>query len=95
MPNDAKYISAGKTLRCAGLQPSDYYLFKSLREYFDFDMRQLLTLGDRWIYAGMHDPKMLAMIQQLAVAVKQADLDVNDNIIYEPIAAIVRQQSRR
>ncbi len=91
----SKYESAGRTLRCAGLQPGDYYLFKTIRAYFAYDMRQVLTLGLRWLYAGMHDPAMAKMIEQLAIEVKQADLDVNDNAHYDDIGTLPKQGVRR
>ena len=80
---------AGRTLKMAGLKPSDYFLFKQEREYFDMDMRELVVLGLRWVYAGWHDPVMREMIKTLAIGVKKDNLDVQvERIEYKEFGKI-------
>ena len=94
MPSPDRYASAGKTLRCPGLQPSDYYLFKTERAYFNFDMRQLLTLGLRCIHAGMHGTITAEQIKEIAADIANADLDKNDSRVYRDIATLAQQIRR-
>ena len=65
-----------RRLTMRGLKPSDYFLYKSEKEFFDFDMRQLVVLGLRWIYAGFHEQEMRNMILALANQIKAEDLDL-------------------
>ena len=75
---------SGRSLRMPGVKPSDFFLFKEEKEYFDFDMRELVTLGLRWIYAGWHSKEMREMILSLAATIRQEDLDIQQSpIVYE------------
>lgn len=72
---------SGRILRIPGLKPSDWYLVQQIREYFSFDLRQVLVLGIRLIYAGFHDPHIKRSILILATQVKAENLDVQEEKI--------------
>lgn len=64
------------TLRCKAIPSSDWFLFKDLKTHLGLrDMRDVLILGLRWIHAGFYEPKMRAMITQLAHDLRQCDLE--------------------
>ena len=68
---------AGRTLRMPGLKVSDYFLFKEARAYFNYDMRELFTLGLRLIYIVMHNSKLKEeILLPLANEIKNEDLDI-------------------
>ena len=45
-----------KRISFPGMKPSDYFLFKEIRNYFQMDTRQLVVFGLRVIYSALHDP---------------------------------------
>lgn len=71
---DATWFTS-RRLIMRGLKPSDYFLYKSEKDCFNFDMRQLFILGLRWIYAGVHEKNMRDMIFELANTIRLEDLD--------------------
>lgn len=84
---DAKYNKghiSGRTLRMAGLKVSDYFLFKEARAYFNYDMRQLFTLGLRLIYMVMHNPELKqGILLPLANKIANENLDIQEEkIVY-------------
>ena len=81
MAEEKKSYIALRSLRMPQLKPSDYSLFKDMREFFGYDMRQLVVLGLRWIYAGYHEPGMREMIMTLAQQIQHEDLTVQQEII--------------
>lgn len=70
----ARWFSA-RRLTMQGLKPSDYYLYKSMKEFFQFDMRGLVVLGLRNLYSDAHDPITRQRILTLAAQIQQEDLD--------------------
>lgn len=78
MSTEEKKFVNYKRLSFPGLKPSDYYLFKEVREYFQCDTRQLVALGLRLIYSGFHDPRFREVILEIAKQVLQDDLDKED-----------------
>lgn len=64
-----------KRLNMPGLKPSDYYLFNQEKEYFNFDMRQIVVLGLRCIYAGLHGQITAEQIKDMAYKIINEDLD--------------------
>lgn len=80
---------AGRSLKMPGLRPSDYYLFSQEKEHFSFDMRELVTLGLRLIYAGWHRSDIREMISTLASQIAQEDLNVQSaKIVYTKFSDI-------
>ena len=66
---------SSRRLTCQGLKPSDYFLYKQEKDYFDFDMRELFVLGLRSIYSLCHDPAQRERILTLARTIKTENLD--------------------
>ena len=64
-----------KWLTCPSLKPSDYYLFKEMKTYFNCNMQELLVLGIRLIYAGAHDPTFREWIINFITQIKQENLN--------------------
>ena len=80
---------AGRSLKCPGLKPSDYFLFKEIRQYFGYDMRQVLVLGLRYLYAAWHDPLQREAILSIATTLNTENLDIqHESITYTPFHAI-------
>ena len=67
---------SGRSLKFPGLKPSDFYLLTQEKEYFSFDMRELVVLGLRLIYSGWHRSDIREMIVHLASEIAQEDLNV-------------------
>lgn len=86
MPQYKNNHISGRSLRMPGLQPTDYFLFKETRQYFDFDMRQVVVLGLRLTYAMFHDKALRNMILEIAQQVKMDDLDACQPIRYDTFA---------
>jgi hypothetical protein len=91
--NEPKYNKghiAGRTLRMPGLKPSDYFLFKEARAYFQYDMRQLFTLGLRLIYILMHNPGLREQILiPLSGEIANEDLDIQkEKVVYVEFSKI-------
>jgi len=66
---------SSRRLTCQGLKPSDYFLYKQEKAYFDMDMRALFVLGLRIIYSLSHDPVQRERILSLARTIKTENLD--------------------
>lgn len=82
-------VMAGRSLKMPGLKPSDYYLFAQEKEAFAFDMRELVTLGLRLIYAGWHRSDIREMIIALASQIAQEDLNVQAaKVVYKRFSEI-------
>ena len=75
---EPKYSHAisGRTLKMPGFKVSDYFLFRSARDYFSMDMRQLFTLGLRFLYTAMHNEQMKEVLLNLATEIKNENLDI-------------------
>ena len=87
---------AGRSLRMPGLKPSDFYLLTQAKVHFDMDMRQVVVLGLRWLYAAQHDPVMAKMVLDLASTVHGENLDIQGvKVIYTPFNTIAESRVRR
>src|SRR6266705_2218838 len=85
-----KYFIAGRSLRMPGLKATDFYLFQQEKEFFDMDMRALVTLGLRFIYSGWHREDCQDMLRVLATQIHAEDLDAQEEFIhYTPLRDIV------
>ena len=78
MSTEVKKFTTYRRLSFPGVKPSDYFLFKEIREYFQCDTRQLVVLGLRLIYSGFHDPRFREVILEIAKQVLQDNLDTED-----------------
>jgi hypothetical protein len=74
-----KYPFLRKTLNMPSLKPSDYFLYDQERKYFDFDMRELVVLGLRVIYACQHGQISRDQMLDFALQIKVEDLDLEDS----------------
>jgi hypothetical protein len=91
-----KPVYYSKRLTCPGLKPSDYYLFRSIRDYFNYDMRELVVLGLRYLYSNAHDPVQREKILYLANEVHAENLDVEDSADrpdYHSFPALMQEQA--
>ncbi len=79
----------------AGLKPSDYFLYKSMCQFFEFDLRDLVVLGLRYLYASAHDSSKKEQILQLAQRLKEEDLDIEpqDRPIYTDFTELMHRQT--
>ncbi len=64
-----------KRLSLPGLKPTDYFLFKNLRDTYQLDTRQILVIGLRWIYAAHHEEYLKTMVKSIITQVQNEDLD--------------------
>jgi len=88
----SRSLSPGRrTLRMAGLSRSDFQLFTLLKKHFGFDMRQIVILGFRWLYASWHEPRLRAMVIALAQEIVAEDLnEEGPRGTYRPLDAITQ-----
>lgn len=73
-----------------GLKPSDWYLCSQEMEYFNMNLRQLVVLGIRFLYASQHDPVLKEQIARMAAQVYAEDLDLEeeDRPVYQEFKSL-------
>jgi hypothetical protein len=64
-----------RRLTMQGLKPTDYFLYKEGKEFFNFDMRQLVVLGLRTVYAGLHGQITREQILNMAASIYGENMD--------------------
>src|SRR5438552_3498715 len=101
MFDEKKYKDFYKYLKIPGLKPSDYFLFKSIRDYFlpytpsISNTRQVFVLGIRLIYTCFYDPVLREKIFTLAERLQHEDLDRQlEHIEYKSLQDIIHQESQ-
>ena|SRR2546423_5248112 len=101
MFDEKKHKDFYKYLKVPGLKPSDYFLFKSIRDYFFpytpsiSNTRQVFVLGIRLIYTCFHDPLLREKVFTLAQQLQHEDLDKQlEHIIYKSLQDIIDQESQ-
>jgi hypothetical protein len=67
-----------RRLTMQGLKPTDYFLYKEGKEFFNFDMRRLYVLGLRVLYAGLHGQISRDQILTMANTVFGENMDQED-----------------
>lgn len=91
MADEAKYIA--KRLNMPGLKPTDYYLYASEKAYFGFDMRQLVVLGLRMVYACAGGQITREQMLNMASAILNENLDKEapDRPVYQELGKRLTQ----
>jgi hypothetical protein len=97
-----KHTQFYKFLKLPGLKPSDYFLYKSIADYFFpythsvSRLRQVVVLGVRLIYAIWHRPDLREMVIALAGQIQQEDLDRDlDSVVYKSLLEIVQESEKK
>jgi len=98
MFQEEKHRKFYKFIKCPGLKPSDYFLFKSIRDYFFpyhaelSNTRQVFVLSMRFLYSKWHDPSCRDSILQLAEIINSEDLDKQlEHITYKSLQDIIKE----
>lgn len=90
MFDETKHKDFFKWIKLPGFKPSDYFLFKQIRDHFVLDTRRTFVLGLRVIYAAWHDPVMREMVLTLATQVQHEEMDKQvENVVYKEFKNIV------
>jgi hypothetical protein len=102
MFDETKHKQFYKFLKLPGLKPSDYFLYKSIRDYFfpytssTSSTREVFVLGLRLLYAVWHRPDLRDMVITLAGHIQQEDLDRDlESLVYKSLLEIVQESERK
>ncbi len=102
MFDEKKHKDFYKFLKLPGFKPSDYFLFKSIRDYFFpytpalSSTRQVFVLGLRIIYTCFYDPLLREKVFALAETLQHEDLDRQlEHIEYKSLQDIIDEESRK
>ena len=98
MFQEEKHKKFYKYIKCPGFKPSDYFLFKSIRDYFFpyhselSNTRQVFILSIRFLYSKWYDPACRESILQLAEQLQHEDLDKQlEGIVYKTFQEIIQE----
>ncbi len=101
MFDETKHKDFYKFIKLPGFKPSDYFLFKSIRDYFFpytpsiSNTRQVFVLGLRLIYTCFYDPVLREKVFSLAEQLQHEDLDKQlIHIEYKKLQDIIDEESR-
>jgi hypothetical protein len=89
--NPGVNYSFQRTLKMQGLMPTDYFLYKEIRDHFGFDnIRTVLIFGLRWIYSCCYDPVLREKMRVIAGVVQKENLSEHKEMTYNSISQIVK-----
>src|SRR6266571_4735268 len=98
MFQEDKHKNFYKFIKFPSFKPSDYFLFKSIRDYFfpyhkDLsNTRQVFVLSMRFLYSKWNDPSCREEILSLAEIIQHEDLDRQlESVIYKSLEDILKE----
>ncbi len=97
MFQEEKHKTFYKFIKFPSFKPSDYFLFKSIRDYFfpyhkDLsNTRQVFVLSMRFLYSKWNDPSCRESILNLAEIINHEDLDRKlERVEYRTLQDIIK-----